>query len=357
MATIATNLQNIRVNYPSLIDQFDHRKGEYALLQKGIQNANMGTGIISADLMQKARDSWGRIIDIPVMAAQGATAVGALGSGLTCTATGVEPVSALVNVTWVTVSTSFTMEPTKNDNNEISYAQEFMRKYSDRIALIAENIDVAVDTALTTALCPAAQYSSSYVGVGNKYGALVADRVQSSLTNRVDFFNDYTSIQKADEIRGRFDVIGSTNLESIVRQSAAQGQANDTNEAFQFNGYDFTWSNNVTVSAASDATMYILPKGSYGVIFRNSPDPMNNRRTTDGKQYGTSFDPTLGAMIDTMFYSECADINALSGNADDTAAVQEVHQIAVHYGILTPYSNFATSEVAGVIRAADLLTA
>jgi hypothetical protein len=349
----ATVLQNIRVNYPSLLDQFDLRGTEYALLNKGIQNANMGTGIISADLISKARDSWGRTIDIPVMSAQ----AGALGTGITCTAVGTEAVSAFVNVTWVTVSAAFTMEPTKNDQNEISYVQEFARKYTDNIRAIAENVDVAIDTALTTALCPAAQYASSYVGVGNKYGALVADRVQSSLANRVDFFNDYTSIQKADDIRGRFDVIGSTNLESIVRQSAAQGQANDTNEAFQFNGYDFTFSNNVTVSAASDATMYILPKGSYGIIFRNAPDPTNNRRTTDGKQYGTAFDPTLGAMVDTMFYSQCADINALSGNAADTAAVQEVHQVAVHYGILTPYSNFAVSGKAGVIRAADLLTA
>jgi hypothetical protein len=49
------------------------------------------------------------------------------------------------------------------------------------------------------------------------------------------------------------------------------------------------------------------------------------------------FDPTLGMTMDTLYFSECADINALSGNAADTAAVNEVHQMAVHYGILTPY--------------------
>jgi len=352
MATTATVLDNIKVNYPSMLDQFDLRGSEHALLNKGIQNANMGTGIVSADLVNKAKDSWGRTIDIPVMSAQ----AGALGTGLTCTAVGTEAVSAFVNVTWVTVSAAWKMEPTKNDQNEISYLQEFARKYTDNIRAIADNIDIAVDAALTTALCPAAQYASSYVGGGAKYGALVADRVQSSLALRPEFFNDYTSIQKADDIRGRYDVIGSTNLESIVRQSAAQGAGNDTNEAFQFGAYDFTWSNNVTVSAASDATMYILPKGSYGVIFRNAPDPRYGRSTTDGKIYGTAFDDTLGTMVDTMYYSTCADINALSGNAADVAAVQETHQVAVHYGIITPYSNFAVSGKAGVIRAADLLT-
>jgi len=273
MAMTATVLDNIKVNYPSFLDQFDLRGSEYALLNKGIQNVNVGGGIISPDLVSKARNSWGRTIDIPVMGALNNSL--ALGSGITCTATGVEAISAFVNVTYVTVSGAFKMQPTKNDQNEISYLQEFARKYTDIMRKIADNLDNAIDTALTTALCPAAQYSSSYVGALKKYGALVANRVQSSLALRPDLFNDYTSIQKADDIRPmpRFDVIGSTNLESIVRKYMAQGVSNDTNDSYQFGAYDFTWSNNVTVSAASDATAYILPKGSYGVIFRNAPDP------------------------------------------------------------------------------------
>jgi hypothetical protein len=74
--------------------------------------------------------------------------------------------------------------------------------------------------------------------------------------------------------------------------------------------------------------------------------------TTDGKQYGTIFDPTMGMNLDTLYFSSCADINALTGNAADTSAVNEVHQMAAHYAILTPYE---TSN--GVIRKFDLLTA
>jgi len=352
MAMTATALDNIKINYPNLLDQYNVRTAEYGLLSKAIQYANSGTGIISNDLIMKARNSWGRTIDIPVMS----TSAGALGTGITCAATGTDAISAFVNVTWVTVSVAFTMEQTKNDQNEISYNQEFARKYTDNMHLLYANLDTAVDTALIAAQAPEAQYTNSYIGAGNKYGAFVADRLQCSLALRPGLFNDYTSIQKSDDIYGRMDVLGSTNLESIVREMGAQGAGNDTNEAYQLGLFDFNFTNSVTVGAASDASCYITPKGSYGMIFRNAPDEKAARPTTTGKIYGTVYDDVLQTQIDTMYYSDCADINALTGNAADVAAVQEVHQFAVHYGILTPYRSGAQAK-GGVIRAVDFLTA
>ncbi len=96
-----------------------------------------------------------------------------------------------------------------------------------------------------------------------------------------------------------------------------------------------------------------MPAGAFGIVTRNSPDCLANNTSTDGKQWGTLFDPTLGMTMDTLFYSECGDISVESGNAADTAAVREYHQMAVHYGILTPYENSQS----GVIRKFDLLTA
>jgi hypothetical protein len=58
--------------------------------------------------------------------------------------------------------------------------------------------------------------------------------------------------------------------------------------------------------------------------------------------------------MDTLYFSECGDISTESGNAADTAAVKEYHQMAVHYGILTPYANAATDNS---IFKFDLLTA
>jgi hypothetical protein len=355
MATTATNLDNIKVNYPSMIDQFDLRIGDYGLLRKATEYSNNSTGIISNDLKTKAMDSWGRTIDIPVMSQVGGA--GVLGTGLSCSPSDSEPVSAFMNVTWVTVSASWYMEPSKNEQNEINYLQEWMNQYKAKMAAIYNSIDAAVDTALIAALCVEAQYSSSYIGLGNKYGVLTADRIDVSLAQRTGFLNDLTSIQKADDLYGRQDIIGSTNAESIVRDMGAQGTGNDTNEAYQLGLFDFSFTNNVTVGAASDASCYVVPKGSFGVVYRNHPDCKAGRMTTSGKKYGMVYDEVLGTFVDTMFESDCADINAKTGNALDVSNVQEKHQIAVNYGILTPYSAFATSAKGAVIRGFNFQTA
>jgi hypothetical protein len=302
-------------------------------------------------------NSYGRTVDIPVMS-QVPNAAG-LGTGLACSSSDSEPISAFVNITWVTVSNEWFMEPSKNDQNEIGYLQEFAAQYSAKMSAIYNSIDAAIDTALIAALTVEADYGSSYIGVGNKYGALTASRIDASLAQRTTFLNDLTSIQKADDIYGRQDIIGSTNMESIVRDMGAQGGGNDTNEAYQLGLFDFSFTNNVTVGAASDATGYVVPKGSFGIVFRNSPDPRAGRSTTDGKQYGMIYDPVLGTNIDTMFYSACADINAKTGNALDVANVQEHHQVAVTYGIMTPYAQYTagTSGAPGVIRAFNFQTA
>lgn len=351
MATTATNLDNIKVNYPSMLDQFDLRMADYGLLAKANQYANDSTGIISNDLKAKAQDSWGRTIDIPVMS----QVAGTLGTGLSCSPADSVPVSAFMNVTWVTVSASWYMEPSKNEQNEINYLQEYMNQYKAKMNAIYNNLDAAVDTALIAALCVQAQYSSSYIG--GKYGALTANRIDATLAQRDGFLNDLTSIQKADNIYGRQDVIGSTNAESIVRALGAQGTGNDTNDAYQLGLFDFSFTNNVTVGAASDASCYVVPKGSFGMVFRNHPDAKAGRMTTSGKQYGMVYDDVLGTNVDTMFESDCADINVKTGNALDTSNVQEKHQVSVNYGIITPYSNFAVSGEGAVIRGFNFQTA
>ncbi len=353
MATTATTLQDIRINYPNLFDKFDLRGQKYSLTQLALRNTANPQGIISADLLNKARISWGRGIDIPVFSQGGQ----ANGTGLTCTFTGTQPVSDIVNVTFVTISNGFEMQPAKNFQNEMTYPQEFMRQFTDSSRKIAVALDALFDTTLTSNITPAAQYASSYVGVGNRY-PFVADKMQVDLGDRANFMNDLTDILAADDLEDQtFDVVLSTNGRSIVRQIFAQGPANDTNTAYQFTmgDFDFVFSNRVTQTAATDATGFALPKGAIGIVSRNSPDAMANNRTSDGHQFSTMFNEIIGLTTDTLTFSTCGDVQPESGNADDTTAVREFHQQAIHIGILTPYENFAGSAVSGVIRKFDWL--
>lgn len=356
MATTATNLDNIKVNYPSMLDQYDNRLGDYGLLRKANENSNMAMGVVTNDLKQKAMNSWGRTVDIPVME----PTAGGISSGLVCTPTDDVAISKFMNVTWVSVSMSWFMEPSLNEQNEISYLEMWLNQYRAKMNVIYDSVDSSIDTALIAALAPESNYSNSMIGLGNKYGALTAARIDVSLAQRELFLNDMTSINKSDDIFGRQDLIGSTNAESILRNTYAQGQANDTNTAFQAGLFDATFSNNVTVGAVSDASAYVVPKGSFGIVYRNHPDCAAGRSTTSGKQYSTVYDPVFGADIDVTFQSVCADINAKTGNALDVANVQELHQVNVNFGIITPANSFglgASVAPGGVIRGFNFQTA
>lgn len=352
MATTATILDDIRALSPALLDRHELRQEIYALVLKGVMNANNPTsGIISSDVLAKAKESWGRTVDIPVMSISS----GANGTGLSCSATSTEAVSALATVSWVTISNDFSMQPAKNFNNSISYQQEFARKYADAIRAMAIAVNAAVDTSLTAVIENA--YTSSYIGAGKKYGAIGANgAIQVTLTQRPDFFNDLVDILASDDIYPKLDILSSINGRGIVSQLFAQGDANSTNTAYQFNQGDFgfLFDKDVTVGsiASTDASAYVMPEGSYGIVTRNSPDCMANSESKT-HNWGTLFDPTLGMTMDTLYYDGCGDINVLSGNASDTAAKVETHQMAVHFGIITPYENTQS----GVIRKYDLLTA
>lgn len=354
MTLVATRRQEARVAYPNMFDKFELRGQKYGLLDLAISNAKMPQGIISPDLMAKAKRGWGQAIKIPVMTSVAA----ANGTGLTCSASATQAISAHVAVTFVTISNGFTMNPAEYAQNDISYEQVFARQYTDTIRKIAAAVDVVVDSTLTANIAAAAEYSSSYVGAAGKYGALVGDKVQVSLAQQPNFFNDWLDILAADDLEDQeFDVVGSTNLRGIVQQIFSQGAGNSTNTSYQFNTGDwaFRYSNRVIVTpTTSNATFFTLPKGAVALISQNSPDCEFGSKTGD-KEWGKMFDPTLGIELDTLTDMSCADINAITGNAKDTAALVEGYQFAAHYAILTPYSNYATSGVSSVIRKVDFL--
>jgi hypothetical protein len=352
MSMIATLLQDLRPKYPSMLDSRELRGSRYGLFDKGKLNANSPKGIVTSEVIEMAMRSWGRNVDISVMSPIASNN----GTGLTCTVTGTEAISDILNLTWVTVSNGFEMQPAKNKMNEISYEQEFLRKYTDMVRKIATSADAATYTALNTAITPAAQYASSYVGAGNKY-TFTANAMQVSLANRPAWWNEIEAIMLADDIEPSFDVLMSTNGRAIINPIFNQGAGNSVNTQYAFtNGnFNYSYSNRLTLSAACDATMFIMPEGSYAILNRNSNTCLEGLRSSDGVEFGIAYDPMLGVNLDTVHKSTCGSIVTESGNASDLASVRQYFGFAMHYAIVTPYTNYASSGISSVIRKADFL--
>ena len=354
MSMLATLLQDLRPKYPSMLDKFELRGTNYGLFDKGITNAKSPKGIITPEILAMAMASWGRNVDISVMSPKTA----ANGTGLSCTVVGVESLSAIMNITWVRVSNGFEMQRAKNPMNEISYDQEFLRKYTDAVRAMALSADQGTYSAINTAITPAAQYKSSYVGVGNKY-TFLANAMQVSLANRAAFFNEIEAIFAADDLNPAFDFIFSTNGRAVINPIINQGGANSVNTQYPFTqgNFNFNYSNRVTLSAACDATAFVMPEGAYAIVTRNSNTTKMALESSDGKKFGTAFSDLLGVDLGTIEYSTCGSIAVESGNADDSASVRDYFGMELNYGIITPYSNFANSNMPSVIRKADFLKA
>ncbi len=354
MTMFATILQDIRTNYSERLDKFENRGPKFQLLNKAVENTASPRGIISPDVVQAAAASWGRGIEIPVIS----PTADAVGTGITCSPAGIELVTDLVGISWTTISYAFKMQPAKNDQNDIKYPQEFTNKYINGIRAIGKTIEDLIDTNLTSNITPAAQYNSSYVGTGNRY-PFTANVMGVSLANHDDFFNDAPDILEADDLEGPYDVIGSTNMRSLLAKIRAQGPTNAENKSYQFEDdpmFNFITSNRVTLTpTTAQASMYIMPEGSFGIVNRVRPD-CEAERVAGVKQFGVvRNEPTLGLDLGTISWTDCQALDGVTNNAQDTVGVEEYHQMEVMIGLLVPYSNFASSGVSSVIRKADFL--
>jgi hypothetical protein len=350
----ATKLQELRAMYPNNFVRLENRGQKDGLLDLALANAMNPQGIINADIMDKARRAWGRDAKIPALTGTAA----ANGTGLSCTFGDNTPISELVALTFATVSNGFQMKPQVYYNNEISYEQTRSWLYTKAIREMAKAIDALFDTTLTANIATAAEYNNPYAGT--KY-PFVANKLQVSLAQQPYFFADMTAINASDDLEDeRFDIVGSTNLQPTVRLIFNQGESNDENTAYQAGDFDFRFSNRVIPTpVTSTSSFFVLPKGAIVVMSQNNPINLENggRTTGDGKTFGTLFDPTLGMLMDTLYEDNCADVSGITGNPRDTASIVEGYQMAVHFAILTPYTDFATSGVPSTIRKVDFLAA
>jgi len=244
----------------------------------------------------------------------------------------------LVNVTFVKAHTGFRIIPRLTDQSDIvTEAQDFMRQFSDAEEGLANFLEAQLLASVDGAI--ATTYNSAFVGAAAKY-PLLADALQVAAGDQPFFLNDLKSIMQADDFsRNGLDVIGDAQYASFVNQYVNQGAGNSENTAFQFNGYQFQYLNTIATSAAAVSTAYAMPVGSLGMVAKVSPDAAANRVSmSEGIRWSVEQSELLGIPMELMVKDECADVAAITGNAEDTNALVKSYQMAINVAILTPYN-------------------
>lgn len=344
MSIAATYLQDIRVEYPSDLDQFELRRSTFGLVTAVLAMTKSAKSIVSPDLIKKAKTSNGLNLDIPVMKKGVVTILNVR----SCTIAGGNSNSDLIRVVWKTLRADIFMVPSQYDKNMISYKHDLSKKIADIVEAFLINVETDLDTALNAN--KNLVYNSTMIGAGSDY-TLAGSAIQVPVAKQQFFFNDIEPINFADEFGSTsIKILASPPVMGVVNLWGNQGAGNQMNSVFQFPGKDFTYSNRITNGAGKKATGYFMPDGSVGLITRIDPDARRGSKAGDGTEWMEETLPGLPWTVGIQYKSKCSDQSLLdAGLAHLTSTLTENWQISFDFGIIMPY-NSDTATKPGAIR-------
>lgn len=347
MSLISTILQPIRADYPSQLDRDELRRTKNGLLYAAIDMTRSRNAIISADLQEKARNSEGLSLSVPVMTKGDVT----ISNVRSCTINDPQSNSALVQIIWKTATVNVVMVPIQYKNNIIGYQTDLGKKIDDKVEALKSYIEADIDTALNTNKTQV--YNST---IPTTDYTIVAGAIQ--VPNEDKFFlNNVGAINFADDFFSEpVYFLASPNLMPYVNRYYNQGASNAENTQFQFQGKEFGYSNRVTVGAGKIATGYFMPDGTLGFLTRVDKTAMAGVNSTDGTYWSEERLPGLPFPVGVQYKSKCADKSTLDGalTAHLTATLEEQWQFSFDYAIVTPYNSDPATK-AGAIRKIELV--
>ena len=331
MSLLNTLKQEIRENVPSGVERDEWRFTRYGMLTSAKEMTDSQMSIITEDLKQKALVSEGRDLKLPV------TKIGNLvvSNVRSCTIGDFENESELVDVTWVTLAVSISMIKAQYQINEITYLSDLSKKLTLADNTLAKAIEDLIYAKLDAD--KSLVYNSPLVPA--KY-PLVGNAIQVAPAQQELFFNDLEAIMEGDDFYSMpFKVIGSTTLKPDVKHYANQGANNDENLDYQFDAYDFRFSNAVVIGAGQKSTGFCMTDGSLGILTRVNADALLGHTTTDGTEWSTTFMDTLGFEVGVQYKSTCDDLSAEPGLAHLQATMVERWELSLDVALLTPYNS------------------
>lgn len=335
--------QNAQGVYPSLLDLQELRKKQYGFIDVALRNTD---GILSSLNQQTIMNSWGApATEIPVL---DKTVSSATVGTMTCSFPTTDASADMVVVTYYKANTGFRIVPRLTDQSDIiTEAQEFMHLYSQAEESLANALEAYIALQIDNAKSQTS--NSAFIGAGLRYPS-TGDALQVATTEQDFFFNDMKSIMFADNFpTNGLDVIGDAQLPSFVNKYVNQGSGNNANQSFQFNGYSYTYSTSTSTTAGAVSTGYVMPSGSLGMVAKVSPDAMNNRVSqSEGIRWSVEQSDLMGIPMELMVKDGCADLNALTGNAEDTNTYFKQYQMGINVAIVTPYNSNIGANPGGI---------
>ena len=143
MSLINTRMQNIRAN--ANIDRNELRPSRYGAFDMFMMQTDDPGGIISPELADKAFQSIGNTVQVPVINFDGTISIG---NQRTVTIAHSENISALVTISFATYAWGFTIIPAQHLNNEIRMQKDFEKKFLKYLYSLGSTLESAAVASL-----------------------------------------------------------------------------------------------------------------------------------------------------------------------------------------------------------------
>lgn len=339
MSLIATRLQNWRVENPEF-DRNMARPREYGALDFFIEQTNAANSIINPNLRDRAFESIGNTVQIPVINYDGDVTVQNVRS---CVIGDDENTSALFTVNWVTLAVGFTMVPQLYRNNEISYEHDFARKMEKVCRALATAMDVQAIAAL--------EANKTQVFQDQLYYTVTANSVQVPWNARMEFLSDMNAMMRANSYPEMLHVIGGAGLDSLVRKMAEHDIYNDVNKRLEYDNKVFHYTNNIVNEQGVFATGYVVADGNVGVLTRVDRESLSRTRA-NFHEWDVVRLPFIDLPVGSHYYTAVGDQSGIAGDAsaDMTCAVKEYFGFSVDIAFLVAYNSTPESVANPIIK-------
>lgn len=340
MSLIATRLQNWRVENPEL-DRNMARPCEYGALDFFIEQTNAGNSILSPKLRERAFDSIGNTVQVPVINYDGDVTVSNV---RTCVIPDDENTSALYTVVWATYSVGFTMVPTLYMNNEISYEHDFNRKMEKVCRAFANSLDQAAVSALEAGKTQILKEKLNY--------NFAANVIEVPTQMATEIMGDINPIMRANCYPGLVHVVGNAGIDSLIKKLAQHGIYNDVNKRMEYENKVFHYTNNVVNEASKNGTFFAVEDGNVGVLTRVDREALNRTRA-NFHEWDVVRLPYIDLPVGSHYYTGVGDQSQIAGeaSADMTCNVKEYFGFSADVAFVIAYNSNQTTVANPIIKA------
>lgn len=340
MSLVATRLQNWRVENPEF-DRNMTRPCEYGALDFFIEQTDAQNSIISPNLRDRAFETIGNTVQIPVINYDGDVQVSNVRS---CVIADDENTSALYTVVWATYAIGFTMVPAAYMNNEISYDHDFIRKMEKTIRALANALDQGAVAALEAAKTQVLKDKLNYQFAGNV--------IEVPTQMATEIMGDIDPIMRANCFPEMIHIVGNAGVDSLIRKLAQHDVYNDVNKRMEYANKVLHYTNNVVNEAGKNGTFFAVADGNVGVLTRVDREALRRTRA-NFHEWDVVRLPYIDLPVGSHYYTSVGDQSQIAGAAtqDLTCALKEYFGFSVDVAFLVAYNSDTETVANPVIKA------